>query len=158
MKFSTLSLGVVMMLCVHAASADTGSNYGKGYAGVETRVVSSVRGAPGQSIDVRVDYISSSSDPVDVAYAAEGDLTLKSAARKQLNPDGQGVMHDTVVVQANSAGAYFLNVFVKTRLGSNAISIPVMVGTTIRKPQAASSVPAGDGQRVIEMPAQQIMR
>ncbi|MFC0399487.1 hypothetical protein [Paraburkholderia rhizosphaerae] len=159
MKRITFMLGIVMMLSVQPASADAMSSSGKGYAGVEVRVAPSVRGAPGAPIDVQVDYIASpSSGAVEVSYTTEDSLMLKSPARKQLVPDSNGFVHDTVVVQANSIGAYFLNVFVKTSRGSDALSIPVTIGSPAQKPRAASSVLTPGGQRVIEMPARETVR
>jgi hypothetical protein len=159
MKFTTLMLGVAMMLGFQHASAERVSSFGKGYAGIEVRTPSFVQGAPGNPVEVQIDYIAShASGAIEVAYATEGSLALKSPARKQLSPDSNGVSHDKVVVQANLTGAYFLNVFVKTSRGGDAISIPITVGSATLKPQAASSVGVPNGQRVIEMPAEVTVR
>jgi hypothetical protein len=159
MKFTTLILGFAMMLGFQHASAEGVSSRGKGYAGVEVRAPSFVPGTPGIPVEVQIDYMASrSSGAIEVAYATEGGLTLRTPARKQLNPDSNGVSHDRALVQANSPGAYFLNVFVKTRHGGEAISVPITIGSATLKPQAASSVVTPNGQRVIEMPAQETVR
>lgn len=159
MKLTSLMLGATLALCFQYASADTFSSFEKGYTGVEVRAPSSVRSAPDAPVEVRIDYVAPHfRGDVEVAYATEGGLTLKSPARRRLSPDSNGIAHDTVVMHAGSAGAWFLNVFVKTDRGSNAISVPVTVGSAMLKPQAASSVATPSGQRVIEMPAQETIR
>ena len=159
MKLTSLMFGAALALCVQHALADTVSSFGKSYSGVEVRAPSSVRGAPDAPVEVRIDYVVPRfGGDIDVSYATEGSLTLKSPARRRLLADSNGISHDTVVMKAGSAGASFLNVFVKTGRGTNAVSIPVTVGSATLKPQASSSIATPNGQRVIEMPAQETIR
>ncbi|WP_321800301.1 hypothetical protein [Caballeronia sp. J97] len=144
-----------LILAVGTSTVTAGTNAGS------TRVQASTeaRGAPGSPIGVEIDFTGlPKSAAASVSYATEGDLTLTSPARKQLTADGKGFAHDKVVVQAKSAGVYFLNVFASVNGMTKAVSIPVTVGQAQYKPRAAKSVGASDAQQVIEMPAQEVIR
>ncbi|MFD1556910.1 hypothetical protein ACFSHT_14990 [Paraburkholderia silviterrae] len=139
------------------ASGTSVSSEQKNYSGVAIQATAA-RGAAGSPISVEVRYKGLPvSGAAEVTYTTEGALQLFGSAQKALTPDRKGASQDTVVVQAASDGAYFLNVFVSTVSGTSVVSIPVTVGTAAFKPRAAaaSTVSAPGGQRVIEMPAQE---
>ncbi|WP_322061454.1 hypothetical protein [Paraburkholderia sp. J63] len=140
-----------------SASGTASASEQKSYSGVVIRA-DAARGAAGSPISVAVRYTGlPASGAAQVTYTTEGSLQLFGSAQKALTPDSKGTSQDTVVVQAASDGAYFLNVFVRTASGTNVVSVPVTVGNAAFKPRAAAAatVSAPGGQRVIEMPAQE---
>jgi hypothetical protein len=163
MKPIPLLLGCAAVFCVSmasagtAASAATGVN-GKAFSGAHVRPAKPVNGAPGAPVSVQLDYTGLPKAGAAVTYMTEGGLTLGSAAQTQLTPDATGTAHDTVVVQAKSAGVYYLNVFTNADGVSNAVSIPVTVGSAVLKPRAAKATATPSGNSVIEMPAQQTVK
>ncbi|NLP65473.1 hypothetical protein [Paraburkholderia sacchari] len=169
-KIIFMTLGIAWLLsaqgCLAGASAQStprNASYTahageqKSYSGV-TIQASAARGAAGSPISVQINYTGLPvSGAGEVTYTTEGSLRLSGSAQKSLTPDSKGASQDTVVVQAASDGAYFLNVFVSTASGTTVVSIPVTVGNAAFKPvaAAASTVSTPGGQRVIEMPAQE---
>lgn len=158
-KFSLISLmlAAALLAVTQAASAQTANAGGKSYSGVQVQAAAA-SGAADSPISVRVSYTGlPASGNSQVTYTTEGALTLSGPAQKSPAPDSNGNWQDTVVVQAASDGAYFLNVFAATARGTSVISIPVTVGSATFKPRAAAAatVTASGGQRVIEMPAQE---
>ncbi|WP_144144915.1 hypothetical protein [Paraburkholderia sp. BCC1884] len=159
MKMISLMLAAALVFGAQASSAQTAAITGKNYGGVNLHAVAA-RGAAGRPISVEVRYEGlPATGHTRVTYTTEGALKLSGPAQKTLTPDSKGADRDTVVVQAASDGTYFLNVFATTTSGTSVLSIPVTVGSAMFKPRAAaagSAVSASGGQRVIEMPAQEI--
>ncbi|MGC0155563.1 hypothetical protein ACPRNU_24145 [Chromobacterium vaccinii] len=160
MKRILLMLAVVSLLGAQAAFAQASVSAAKNYGGIRVWA-SAARGSAGRPISVDVHYAGlSASGGAQVTYTTEGALTLSGPAQKTIAPNGKGGYDDTVVVQAASDGAYFLNVFATTAAGTSIISVPVTVGAAVYKPRSAAGVRASapGGQRVIEMPAQETRR
>jgi hypothetical protein len=141
-----------------AQTPQTPSPAGKNSGNVRVVVAAPAHGAPGNAINVQIDYAGLPASGVSVTYVAEKELTLGSRATANLTPDKAGEAHDTVVVEAKTAGVYFVNVFATARGVTQAVSIPVTVGQAVLKPRAASAIARPDGETVIEMPAQQKVR
>jgi hypothetical protein len=155
MKLISFILACAVMSCGAAACAQTSEPAGKSYGTVRVHPASPAQGAPGSAVNVQIDYTGLPVSGASVTYTTEDSLTLGSTATKQLTPDSRGAAHDTVVVQAKSAGVYFLNVFATAKGVTQAVSIPVTIGNAMLKSRAASAVARPDGDTVIEMPAQQ---
>jgi hypothetical protein len=158
MKLTTLILGCAVAFWGLQASAQTGSSTGKDYGRVSVRAAIPAQGSPDSPVKVQLDFAGLPAAGASITYTTEGGLTLTSAASKRLTPDSKGRSHDTVVVRAAAAGVYFLNVFASADGVTQAVSIPVTVGTAILKPRAASAVTTPTGGRTIDMPAQQTIR
>jgi hypothetical protein len=156
MKKISLMFAAVLLLGAQISSAQTNATGPKNYSGVRVWA-SAARGSAGSPISVDVHYARlPASGGAQVTYATEGALKLTSPAQKAITPDSKGGNEDTVIVEAASDGAYFLNVFATTAAGTSIISIPVTVGAAVYKPRAvAASVSTPSGQRVIEMPGQE---
>jgi hypothetical protein len=158
MKLTHLILGCALVLGApfvsaqsHPASVMRGGDAGN----LDIKAASPVQGAPGSAVNVRIDFTGMVKSGVAVTYRTEGGLVLDGTAKKQLTPDAKGTTQDSVVVRAQYAGVYFLNVFAKSKGVTKVVSIPVTIGNASFKPRTASSVATPGGERVIEMPAQQ---
>ncbi|SAL44188.1 hypothetical protein AWB71_02335 [Caballeronia peredens] len=161
MKLTTIILSFILTLAASMASAQTnasGAAFGGDPGSLAIKTVAPAQGAPDSPVTVQIDYSGLSKSGIAVTYRSEAPLTLVGAATRRLTPDSSGAYRDTVVVRAASAGVYFLNVFAKTRGVTKVVSIPVTIGNAMLKPRGASSVATPNGERVIEMPAQQTVR
>jgi hypothetical protein len=154
MKTISIICACAVMFSSAAASAQTREPAGKDYSSVKVQATSPARGAPGSPVNVQIDYAGLPASGASVTYTVEG-LTLGSPATRQLKPDVKGAAHDTVIVQAKSAGVFFVNVFATTKGVTQAVSIPVTIGNAVYKPRTNRAVTRPDGKTVIEMPAQQ---
>ncbi|SAK44064.1 hypothetical protein AWB79_00768 [Caballeronia hypogeia] len=162
MKISLLLISLAMVcggasVCV-CASELAGSQPGvkTGYDSIRVST-SGAEGEPRKPIRVRIDFAGLPASGAAITYTTEGGLALESAAQTRLSADSRGSAQDTVTVQAGTAGVYFLNVFAHVPGGSKAASIPVTVGNAVYTPRPApgKSAVGTDGQRVLEMPAQE---
>jgi hypothetical protein len=158
MKLTHLILACALVLAaplVSAQSHPAGVMHGGDSGNLDMKAASPAQGAPGSPVNVRIEFTGMAKSGVAVTYRTEGGLALDGVAKKQLTPDSKGTAQDTVVVRAQNAGAYFLNVFAKSKGVTKVVSIPVTIGNAMFKPRTASSVATPQGERVIEMPAQQ---
>jgi hypothetical protein len=150
----SLTLGMPAMAQTTTADISVGKDYGS----VSVNTAAPARGSPGSAVNVPLVYAGLPMAGAAVTYRTEGALMLVSAGSTQLKPDASGAARDTVTVKAASAGVYFLNVFAKTGNTTKAVSIPVSIGGASLKPSTRKSTAKPNGDRVIEMPAQQTVR
>jgi hypothetical protein len=126
------------------------------------RISAATSGSPltGQPLTVALSFrTEKSGQPLSVRYTAEGAVVLQSPASEQLSSDAEGRASTTVTLTPTGNGQHFLNVFATVGGRTQAVSVPLAVGSADArrsKPQSRSAAPTSGG--FIELKAAETVR
>lgn len=142
LRAGILAVGLLSLLPMAGAAAKTDG---------AVRIAATTSSSPrvGQPLTVTLVFrTAKGGQPLSARYTTEGAVVLQSPASEQLKSDAEGRVSTTVTLTPTGDGRHFLNVFATVGGRTQAVSVPLSVGTVDTRRsglQARSASQAQDG-------------